>query len=479
MATNILGLMDYVQQQGDKGRQQGQQQSFNRLAGQAYTAPAAQQGALVGQMVGIDPKAGVDMGNTLADRDKAQQTDHLTKLRGAAQFALDALKSRDPARIQGAGNAVGPYLTQLTGKQFPGLDESMLPALYQVLAQTGGEPDVKGVVVAPGSVLANPANGERLLSNPALQQYQNVPTGAGTVAGAFDRSTGTIRPAALGAAPGSAPSADPMQPLIEQANHAIQMGAPEEKVRAWLMQQAQQMGAQPQAPGQGAAQPSQFGVGAPKAGAGADAFRSATPDELKQYGLPDGAVAQVNTKTGKLDVISKPPTLSADKLADVAVKRQKVEQAKQESVATFNDSITKIDGLLNDPSFGSLGTFTGDIAAKIPHTDTANAKAALDTISAQSVINVLSSLKSLSDNGASGFGALSEKEGEILRNASANLSTSQDNAAIKRNLLDLRQKLARSRDRIAAQEIKLPEDSVGQQAAPATPSGDFSHLWGG
>ena len=46
MAQNILGLMDYVQKQGDLGRQQGQTQSFNRLAGQAYTAPAAQQGAL-------------------------------------------------------------------------------------------------------------------------------------------------------------------------------------------------------------------------------------------------------------------------------------------------------------------------------------------------------------------------------------------------------------------------------------------------
>jgi hypothetical protein len=56
------------------------------------------------------------------------------------------------------------------------------------------------------------------------------------------------------------------------------MGAPEDKVRAWLLQQAQQMGLNPQAPGQGAASPppggnqlqtsqsvvpGQFGVGTP------------------------------------------------------------------------------------------------------------------------------------------------------------------------------------------------------------------------
>ena len=79
MATNILAGMQYVQQQGELGRKQGQAQRFNQLAGQAYTAPADQQNALVGQMVGIDPSAGITVGNTLATRNQAAETDHLKK----------------------------------------------------------------------------------------------------------------------------------------------------------------------------------------------------------------------------------------------------------------------------------------------------------------------------------------------------------------------------------------------------------------
>lgn len=467
-AGRAAGLQDQAMQK---------QNALAQLAGQAYAAPAAQQNALVSQMVGIDPQAGMAMGNALTGRAQAQEVDHAKRLGGAARYMAQALQSKNPAQIEGAWQAVRPYLAQVSGKEPPQQwDPAMEPALYQAIAATGGAPEQKGVVLSAGGQLRNPMTGELLADNPQSLQYHDVPMGEGRAAGVFDPSTGTVRPAVGGAAQGG-PQIDPMQTFIDQANAAIKMGAPQDQVEAWLQQQARQIGAQPQVPGQPgqpgqggnqlqttqAVAPAQFGVGTPKASAAPDSFRNATPDELKQYGLPEGAVAQVNTKTGKLDVISKPATLSADKLADVAVKRQKVEQAKQESVATFNDSINKIDTLLNDPSFSALGTFTGDIAAKIPHTDTANARSMLDTISAQSVINVLSSLKSLSANGASGFGALSEKEGEILRNAAANLSTSQSNSAIRQNLIDLKQKLARSRDRISSQEINLPEDSVGKQ----------------
>jgi hypothetical protein len=481
MPTNVMDVTNYVQQQGQLGRQQGMQSRFAKLAGDAYTAPAGdQRNALVGQAVATDPSNGIALGNQLAARDSSMasaQDAHMKKIGGAARYMMQAVKTGNPAAVQGAYQAVRPYLAELgaaQGKVPPEkYDPSMEAGIQQIIAQTGGMPDAKGVVI--NGSLINSGTGETMATVPYPLQYHDVPMGEGKAAGVFDPANGQVRPAVGGIQGGQAgaqaqPQGDPMQPLIDQANHAIQLGADPAKVQQWLVQQAQSSGMNPQPPSSGQsgmAQAGQFGVGTPSNG-GPDSFRAASPAELKMYGLPDNSVAQVNTKTGKLDVLSKPAALSPDKMADVAVKRQKVEQAKQESVATFNDSINKIDSLLADPSFSSLGTFTGDIAGKIPHTDTANAKAQLDTISAQSVINVLSSLKSLSSNGASGFGALSEKEGEILRNAAANLSTSQNNGAIRQNLLDLKKKLERSRDLVSAQAIKLPEDAVGSQSsAPA------------
>lgn len=494
---NILG-------QYNQGYGNGQSMLANKLAGQAFNAPADQRQSLLGQLAGVNPQAAMGMQSRFQQQDQAQQAkqvDHAKKINGAANYVLQAVQSKDPARIQGAYQAVRPYLAELTGKEPPPQwDDSMLPGLYQTISATGGTPQQKGTVVAPGGTLVDSATGQQMFSNPATPangQLVDIPDGqGGTVKMLFDPRTRQLsRPNFGGGQPAPAqggfqtqitPASPANTGAAEQANALLAQGMQPQEVMQRLVQehpdQQFQLAVDP-ATGQfkdvsnGSAQfpqdqpaPQQAptrGLGyAPPKGNGSDSFRSATPAELKMYGLPENAVAQVNTKTGKLDVISKPAALSPDKLADVAVKRQKVEQAKQESVATFNDSINKIDSLLNDPSFSALGTFSGDIAAKIPHTDTANARSMLDTISAQSVINVLSSLKSLSANGASGFGALSEKEGEILRNAAANLSTSQSNAAIKQNLLDLKQKLARSRDRIASQEIKLPEDSVGQQSSP-------------
>lgn len=495
MPTNVMDVANYVQQQGNLGRQQGLQSRFARLAGQAYTAPAgADRTALLGQAVATDPHSGIALGNQLAARDSAQQAtqqaaevDHAKKLGGAARYMVKALQTNNPAQINGAWQAVRPYLEQLTGKAAPEQwDPSMEQGLYQAIAATGGEPDVKGVVTSAGQTLVNPGSGEVMYRNPyAPKLIPNVPMGHGSAAGVFNPNDQTLTPATGGAQP-EPPQGDPMQPFIAQANQAVQLGADPAKVEQWLLQQAQQMGAQPQGGTMGApvpagvgqpvmpgpqAAPAQFGVGTPKPSAADNSFTQLTPAEVAQLGLPAGTVAQRGSN-GKIDVVSQPKALSLDKQADIAAKRQKAAQARDSSVATMNDSIRGIDALIASPGFASLGTFIGDIATHIPHTDAADAKAQLDTVGNRSVLDTLSALKSLSATGASGFGALSEKEGDILRNAAANLNTSQKNDALKRNLLELREKLVRARDQVANQRISLPEDQVGGGASqqPAQPA---------
>ena len=489
MAQNILGLMDYVQQQGEKGRQQGQQQSFNRLAGQAYTAPAAQQGALVGQMVGIDPKAGMEVGTQL----QTNETDHMKKLGGAARYMAAALQSKNPAQIEGAYQAVRPYLTELSAASGkvppPQWDPSMEPAVYQAVAQTGGdnatgmptgfrefEMTAKAAGLQPGTPeyqqAARIALGSEGRASSAGIGFQKV-TGAdgrerigrsNPRTGAFEvynEQTGQFEP--MGGPQGQpqpqaqTPQAAPEQ-LMAQATQMANQGGPganAAQAEAWLQQQLQATGRQPQ--------PSNPGLAVSRSPEETAAATEDAKQRVSLQYLPQTEAIKASADVSKSNAIAAP---------ELAAKQQKAQQAKEESVSAMNDSIGRIDDLLRDPAFSTVGTFGGDIVGQIPHTVAKDVRAKLDTISARSVIDVLSSLKSLSTNGSSGFGALSEKEGEILRNAAANLNPGQSNAAIQKNLLELKSKLARSRDLISAQEIKFPEDNAGQPATqPASQGG--------
>jgi hypothetical protein len=163
MFPNIVG-------QYDQGFDRGRQQLATRLAGQAFTAQPDQQQAALGQLASVDPGTAMQMQGQLAQQAKAQQVDHNAKLNGAARFMLDAVNSKDPARIQGAWSAVSPYLSQLTGKQAPPQwDDAMLPAVYQTIANTGGMPEQKPIQLSSGAQLVD-QTGKVLADNPAEQK---------------------------------------------------------------------------------------------------------------------------------------------------------------------------------------------------------------------------------------------------------------------------------------------------------------------
>lgn len=459
---NIVG-------QFQQGYDRGQAQRADKLAGLAYSSQGADRQAALGQLAVVDPRLAVGLGDAFQKQDaaaQAQQVDHQKKINGAARFMLSAYQSHDPARIQGAYQAVRPYLAELGAAEGkvppPQWSDDMLPHLYAILGQSGGMQGQEGTVVAPGGVLVDKNTGQALYSNPAKPanaQLVDVPDGrGGTRKMLFDPQTGQLTQPNFGqGGQGGKSALDAINAAASQFVNSGQMTP--QQAEAWLKQQYANAGVTLEPAGGG------LGYNPPKQAT------TLSADEVRALGLPEGTVAQRDAN-GKIDVVSRPPQLSQDKLADIAAKRQKAQQAQQDAVATFNDTIGKIDSLINGQDFGALGTFAGDLASKIPHTGAADAKAQLDTIGNQSVLNTLSALKSLSATGASGFGALSEKEGDILRNAAANLSTSQSNEALRRNLQDLRQKMLRARDRVAQQAIKLPEESVGQpQAAPAQSGG--------
>lgn len=73
MAFNILEGVEHVNRQGDIGRQQGQQNYLASLSKQVYAAPAEGRNALLAEMEGVRPGAGMEYGQALtkqADSDE-------------------------------------------------------------------------------------------------------------------------------------------------------------------------------------------------------------------------------------------------------------------------------------------------------------------------------------------------------------------------------------------------------------------------
>jgi hypothetical protein len=307
--------------------------------------------------------------------------------------------------------------------------------------------------------------------------------GQGSAAGVFNPNDQTLTPATGGAQP-TPPQGDPMQPFIAQANQAVQLGADPAKVEQWLLQQAQQMGGQPQGGSMGApvpvssagqpampqpqAAPAQFGVGTPKPSTADQESFGAPQQVMGADGKPH--LVQFGNRGGQREVQGFiKPEMTAAQAAKAALQQSKAEQAKADTVQSYNESINAIDQVLTSPGANMLGTFTGDVAGLIPHSDTADAEKKLDVIKNQVLLNTISKLKALSATGASGFGSLSNQEGEILKNSIANLSTKQSNRQLIESLNTIKAQLQRSRDNIAGTQVAFPDGGQGQQA-PAAPS---------
>lgn len=99
-----LDAATYVQQQGEMGRQRGQQNKLAELASQSYSAPAGQQSQLLGQMAAIDPRA--------------------------AQAQQQQFESAEDRRNKTLAN-MSNLLVNAPEQARPGLYQQMLPTLKQ------------------------------------------------------------------------------------------------------------------------------------------------------------------------------------------------------------------------------------------------------------------------------------------------------------------------------------------------------------
>lgn len=210
-----LAALDYVQQQGEIGRQRGQQNRLNQLAGQSYSATTPQdQSSLLGQMAAINPQA------AQAQQQQFQgQEDRNRKLvYNAARYLKGALDRQNPAEIAGAWRAVRPGLINagLATEQelSPEWQPDYAQTVHQALAMGGdgssGSTTQNKVV---GGALVTP-DGQVVYEAPVNGQVVDVPDGmGGSNKMVFDPRTRSLSPlsgaAAARPASGTGPDGTP------------------------------------------------------------------------------------------------------------------------------------------------------------------------------------------------------------------------------------------------------------------------------
>lgn len=139
----------------------------------------------------------------------------------------------------------------------------------------------------------------------------------------------------------------------------------------------------------------------------------------------------------KLGLLKAKESTEEKELAKRKVKLQaeapKAKGALNSTIHEFDTMINEAKAIATDPGLAAATGKTSYIPG-ILNEGKRNVGARIDTLKAKTLLNVLASLKQLSSQGASGFGSLSEKEGETIKNSIASLDTKQDTPAFLASL---------------------------------------------
>lgn len=124
-------------------------------------------------------------------------------------------------------------------------------------------------------------------------------------------------------------------------------------------------------------------------------------------------------------IMGKSATSPVDR--EKAKNQAKIEREKPKAFGSFQNTMREYDNMIKEAEAvrddSSLGYATGMLAplGSVPATGAKRASARLETLKSKTLLNVLSSLKQLSTNGGSGFGQLSEKEGQAIQSSVSSL----------------------------------------------------------
>jgi len=426
--AGVLDLYNFVQQQGQIGKQQGEQSRLARLGGQAYSAPRDQRQQYLGQMAQTSPQAAFDANKHFEGMD-----DNARQKLGQYAAVFDTLPDEQKAQAY-------PQLAQqaqaLGIPAPPQWSPEFAPHIQRIAQTFGGGGTGANVqsrfVDAQGNVMVVMRDGTvRPLGVQAENRFQ-MRDQPGLPLGAFNTRSGSIQAVPeVGAqqapqqqmAPGEVPfSIDPSLPPEVQAS-----------IRSNPQQWAQaQDGAQMQMPQQGAP----MGAAAPRP------LADRTPPGYRT--LPDGSMAPIPGGPAQIAIDARADAAAAKKAAEdikASQKQQAAASRQAEASNAANQLVSAIDSLTQSPGFNDLGTAWGDVQLKTPLVRSAvkDAHAQLKNVAGQVALTTMARLKALSSAGATGFGSLTAPELKLLENSIATLQSEDiSNAQLQASLKIIR-----------------------------------------
>lgn len=456
--AGILELMGHVQQQGEMGRARG----LSQLLGKAYNAPPDQRQAVLGQVANVDGGMAMDAQKAFGQQDEAI---HDQIIKRAAMVA--SLYKANPQMAQAAYQGLPELASRGGFGQVPAqLDDKVAAALEQMVTaanQAGGGDDLKSLRIGANGNYWAIRGGQFIDTGTPADPRMQLRDQPGIDPSLVNLRTGAQTP--LGGAPQQPQAPQNYAPAPEITMETLPGADVPQSDEVAMLAAAQNEGQAYVPQANGGALPQ----GAPMGGQGglAAARPAVTPVQQQQMALAQQAAQRAQEASqraergnapqgyrfkpdGSLEPIPGAPQ-SAVKPAD-QVKAEKVAAARADALDSVTQAISGIDQLTKSGGFGQLGTWTGDALSMIPHTKTRDASAALETVKNQVLLTTLTKLKALSATGASGFGALSNQEGNILKNSIANLETAQSHEAIVSNLNTIRQTLERAAGLIGGQK---------------------------
>lgn len=219
---NLLSGIEFIQQQGDRGRALGKETKLNRLAGEAYGAAPMARPEILQQAVSTDANAGLALGKALdSDEDRRNQTmaNMARTLVSAPQQARAGLYQQMLPSLQRFGlSNLPPAYDDASG---PMIDET---ANAIVQASLGGERgNVQSTRVgADGYYYTVDRSGRWTNSGIKADPNAQVVEGAGGFYN-IDKRANTAAPVQLGGSPAAAP---PQGPVMSQVSYATEDGMP-------------------------------------------------------------------------------------------------------------------------------------------------------------------------------------------------------------------------------------------------------------
>jgi hypothetical protein len=124
---------------------------------------------------------------------------------------------------------------------------------------------------------------------------------------------------------------------------------------------------------------------------------------------------------------------------DSTAAAEKKTKAEQQNAALFDNDILQIDKALDIvEKSGSSAAGWGSLLSWMPESKALDLNATLDSINAQKLINQIQALKETSATGSTGFGSLTEREGQLLIDRLGALRQGQKPEVLKEALVDIR-----------------------------------------